>query len=112
MATIVHLAATPAAGAEFVGWRGDTTATNPLDLNMARPYDLTAVFVNAVTVDARGRAALLGGAPLDAATVAYLDAIGNQNGSFDVGDYLAWLRRTGQRVPLALTRGRCAMKRL
>ena len=96
-----------AAGAEFIGWRGDTTATGNLDLRMARPYDLSARFVSAVTVDPAAAArAVLGGPPLDAATAAYLDAIGNQNGSFDVGDYLAWLRRTGQRVPVALTRAR------
>lgn len=103
--TEVHLVATAAPGAEFIGWRGDTAATANLDLGMARPYDLTALFVTAVTVDATAAArALLGGPPLDATTVAYLDAIGNQNGSFDVGDYLAWLRRTGQRVPIALKR--------
>lgn len=103
--TGVHVTAAALPGAEFIGWRGDTTATGNLDLGMARPYDLTAVFVDAVTVDATAAArALLGGQPLDAATVAYLDAIGNQNGSFDVGDYLAWLRRTGQRVPVALKR--------
>lgn len=105
--TAVHLVATPGAGAEFIGWRGDTTATGNLDLGMARPYDLIARFVSAVTVDPAAAArAVLGGPPLDAATAAYLDAIGNQNGSFDVGDYLAWLRRTGQRVPVALARAR------
>ncbi|MGH7594550.1 MAG: InlB B-repeat-containing protein, partial [Gemmatimonadales bacterium] len=103
--TSVHLVATAVPGAEFVGWRGDTTGAANLDLTMARPYDVTALFVTAVTVDATAVVrALLGGPALDAATVTYLDTIGNQNGSFDVGDYLAWLRRTGQRVPMALKR--------
>jgi M6 family metalloprotease-like protein len=103
--TGVHVVPTAAAGAEFIGWRGDTVAAGSLDLAMARPYDLTALFVFSVTVDAAAAArALLGGPPLDAATAAYLDTVGNQNGSFDVGDYLAWLQRTGQRVPVALKR--------
>jgi M6 family metalloprotease-like protein len=101
--TVVHLAATPAAGAEFIGWRGDTTGAASLDLSAAHPYDLTAVFVNSVVIDVSAAArALLGGAPLSAAAASYLDAIGNQNGSYDIGDYAAWLRRTGQSVPAAL----------
>jgi hypothetical protein len=103
--TAVQLTATPTSGAEFVGWRGDSTGVGGIDLTMARPYDLTALFVESVTVDPSAAArALLGGTPLDAGTAAYLDTIGNQNGSFDVGDYLAWLQRSGQRVPAALRR--------
>jgi M6 family metalloprotease-like protein len=101
--TLVHLTVTPSAGAEFVGWRGDTTAATNLDLTVARPYDLTAVFINSVSIDVSAAArALLGGAPLSADAVAYLDAIGNQNGSYDIGDYTAWLQRTGQKLPAAL----------
>jgi hypothetical protein len=104
-ATSVHIAATPAPGAEFIGWRGDKVATGGLDLTMAKPYDITALFTSAVTVDPAAAArALLGGTPLDSAAAAYLDTIGNRNGSFDVGDYLAWLHRTGQRIPVALRR--------
>jgi hypothetical protein len=101
----VHLVATPSAGAEFIGWRGDTAAATSLDLAMRRPYDLTALFVDAVAIDpAVAARALLGGPPLSAAAAAYLDAIGNQNGSFDIGDYSAWLGRSGQRIPPALQR--------
>jgi len=101
----VQVAATAAPGAEFIGWRGDTTSTGALDVAMVRPYDLTAVFANSVTVDAASAArALMGGPALSTATAAYLDTIGNNNGIFDVGDYLAWLRRTGQHVPPVLKR--------
>ena len=101
--TVVHLVATPAVGAEFVGWRGDTSGVTALDLTANRAWDLTAVFLSATPIDAGAAArALLGGPTLSAAAVAYLDAIGNQNGVYDVGDYAAWLRRTGQRVPIAL----------
>lgn len=101
--TPLHLAASAAAGAEFIGWRGDTASTGPLDLAVNRPYDLTAVFVDKVAVDVSVAArALLGGTALSADAMAYLDAIGNQNGRYDVGDYTAWLRRTGQSLPASL----------
>ena len=102
--TAVSLTALPSVGAEFVGWRGDTTARSPaLNLTMNGPYDLTALFVGSATIDAATAArALLGGPPLDANAAAYLDTIGNRNGTFDVGDYLAWLRRTGQHLPPVL----------
>jgi len=35
---------------------------------------------------------LLGGGGLSAADVQYLDALGNHNGRFDVGDFQAYLR--------------------
>ena len=103
--SVVHVTALAATGAEFIGWRGDTTGQGNLDLNMARPYDLTALFLATAPVDAVTAArALLGGTPLSVSAAAYMDAIGNQNGTYDVGDYAAWLRRTGQRVPIALKR--------
>ena len=40
--------------------------------------------------------ALLGGAALPAATVEYLDNLGNKNGRLDVGDFRAYLRAQGQ----------------
>lgn len=104
--TEASVTATPSSGADFVGWRGDTTtAAATVSVQMNRPYDFTALFVQSAAIDAGAAArALLGGPPLDAASAAYLDTIGNRNGSYDVGDYLAWLRRTGQHVPPALAR--------
>lgn len=104
--TITRVSANAAAGVEFLGWRGDTTSTaTVLDIPVAHPFDLTADFVAIAAVDAAGAVrALLGGPPVDAVVSLYLDATGNRNGSFDVGDLLAWLRRTGQRVPPALLR--------
>ncbi len=102
---IARLIAMPNAGADFIGWRGDTTGTDTLQFPVAHAYDVTAVFLASVSVDPVAAArAVLGGAPLDAASAAYLDAIGNQNGTYDVGDYVAWLRRTGQRAPAVLQR--------
>ena len=39
---------------------------------------------------------LLGpGSPLNADQVRYLDFLGNNNGSYDIGDFLAWVKLTG-----------------
>jgi hypothetical protein len=43
------------------------------------------------------------GAPLNADQIRYLDFLGNSNGIFDVGDFLAWVKATG--APLALAKG-------
>ncbi|MEP6591538.1 MAG: M6 family metalloprotease domain-containing protein [Gemmatimonadota bacterium] len=104
--SVVRVSAIVPPGVEFLGWVGDTTVTTPVfDLSLTRPFDLTARFVTIAAVDAVAAVrALLGGPALDAAARDYLDAVGNRNGSFDVGDYLSWLRRTGQRVPVALQR--------
>ena len=32
---------------------------------------------------------------LDLGALTYLDLLGNQNGQFDVGDFLAWVNATG-----------------
>ena len=53
------------------------------------------VTVPAVTVDAAA-ADLLGGAPLDLTRRRFLDLQGNRNGNFDIGDFRAFLRATGQ----------------
>ena len=50
--------------------------------------------------------AVLGGAPLPPLAAAYLDATGNRNGGYDLGDLVAWLRRTGERIPPVLSRER------
>ncbi len=100
--TTVRLDVVPTAAVEFLGWRGDTTTSAvSLTLTTDKPYDLIAEFVAFVEVDATAATrALLGGPPLDAATVLYLDTIGNRNGGYDVGDLLAWLRKNRLPVPV------------
>ena len=44
-------------------------------------------------------------APLTADEVRYLDFLGNNNGSFDVGDFLAWVKLTGAPPSPAVTQG-------
>ncbi|HKC41162.1 MAG TPA: hypothetical protein VKC15_16595, partial [Gemmatimonadales bacterium] len=89
----VQLTATPTTGATFAGWSGDTVTRNPIiTLPMGRPYTVTAVFVTTADVVAH----LLGPtAPLTLVQQQALDANGNNNGSFDVGDFLAWVKATG-----------------
>jgi hypothetical protein len=95
-------------GSIFTGWRGDTTATDPvLQLTMRRGYDLEAHFVaqvNVVATDAVSE--LLGSPKLSDAQRIYLDELGNRNGIFDVGDLLAMYRRLGQAAPPALLKAR------
>ncbi|MGE0556037.1 MAG: hypothetical protein AB7R55_21625, partial [Gemmatimonadales bacterium] len=110
--TAATVTATPGAGAVFVGWQGDTTSTNPtLQLAMQRPYDLQASFAQAVTVavgDATSE--ILGTATLSTDQKNFLDLTGNRNGFFDLGDYLALLRRNGQAVPPAVLRAMAGQK--
>ncbi|HEX5575702.1 MAG TPA: hypothetical protein VFX42_07490, partial [Gemmatimonadales bacterium] len=87
----VTLTAAPQPGAVFAGWTGDTTTTaDTLTLTMRHPFDLMANFVGVreVVLDSAADA-LLGDAALLAEEAAYLDAVGNRNGVYDLGDFLA-----------------------
>ena len=44
---------------------------------------------------------MLGVAPLAAPQTTYLDSTGNGNGVYDLGDFLAFVTRTGQMVSAA-----------
>ncbi len=89
----VQLTATPGVGATFAGWSGDTISGNPIiTLTMGRPYTVTAIFVTTADVVAQ----LLGPtAPLTPSQIQALDINGNNNGGFDLGDFLAWVKATG-----------------
>lgn len=101
--TSVALEAAPQEGAVFAGWTGDTVTTQErLTLTMLRPFDLTANFVAVRPVALAGAAeALLGTASLLPEEAAYLDATGNRNGVYDLGDFLAASDRAST---LAVTR--------
>jgi hypothetical protein len=96
--TPVTLTATPAAGSVFGGWSGDTVAfTASLALAMERPYNLVARFLTDVAVPLEGAAQeVLGTATLTLDQKSFADQIGNRNGTYDVGDYLALVRRSDQ----------------
>jgi hypothetical protein len=95
--TPVTLTAAAIPGMTFVGWQSDTVATaNTLTLPMQRPYDVTAVYLvdQVIAVDA-ATDDLLGTSTLTLEQRNYLDQLGNRNGGYDVGDYLALLDRSG-----------------
>ena len=87
----VTLTPVPDTGSSFVGWSVDTvTGASVLALRAVRPYALVATFAGVADVLTQlltGRSALAGGQLL------VLDGLGNDNGRFDVGDFVAWLDR-------------------
>ena len=61
---------------------------------MSRAFTLSVTAPTLATSDVVAQ--LLGPtAPLNADQVRYLDYLGNNNGSFDIGDFLAWVKATG-----------------
>ncbi len=93
--TPLTLTASPEEGMTFAGWTGDTTVISPvLTLAVSRPFDLVATFTPTVAVTAADALqAVLGASALSEAQSAFLDLLGNRNGAFDLGDYLALVRR-------------------
>jgi M6 family metalloprotease-like protein len=87
----VTLRATPHPESVFAGWTGDTVAvTDTLTLQMLRPFDLTANFLLVREVAlAEAANVLFGNALLAPEQVSYLDVVGNRNGVYDLGDFLA-----------------------
>jgi M6 family metalloprotease-like protein len=87
----VSLQVAPQPDAVFVGWSGDTTATSDtLTLPIRHPFDLMANFVAVQDVVLTSAAdALFGTSALRSEEAAYLDAVGNRNGVYDLGDFLS-----------------------
>jgi hypothetical protein len=92
----VSLQAAPQPGAVFAGWSGDTTSRrDTLTLLMQRPFDLLANFIAVQDVALTNAAdALFGASMLESEEALYLDAVGNRNGVYDLGDFLAALERS------------------
>ncbi len=102
--SMVTLTARPAAGHKFAGWTGDTTSSDTvLVLTMDRNRSLLAQFTFAAPFTLTTAATdLLGSPALSAAQRTVLDDSGNHNGTYDLGDFLAWATATAQGVPPAL----------
>jgi uncharacterized repeat protein (TIGR02543 family) len=104
----VTVRAAPQPGAVFTGWTGDTTATtDSLALTMRHPFDLMANFVAVHAVVLTSAAdALLGNETIQSDDAAYLDAVGNRNGVYDLGDFLAAADRTAGTPGIAAAEAR------
>jgi hypothetical protein len=103
----------PASGATFAGWSGDTTATDPLlRVPGGRPFSVTATFSvsPAVIAVVDAAKALMGGPLLAGEVSAGLDAAGNHNGQYDLGDFLAYLDRNHATLSPALLQQLLAQK--
>jgi hypothetical protein len=95
--TQVALRAEAQPGSVFAGWTGDTTmAGDTVSLVIQHPFDLLANFVavREVPLD-RAANGLFGTDVLDQEEVVYLDAVGNRDGVYDLGDFLAASDRGG-----------------
>jgi M6 family metalloprotease-like protein len=92
----ISLRADPQQSAVFAGWSGDTTSTrDTLAFTLQHPFDLTANFVAFQEIAVSKAAdAILGTTTLPGEDVLYLDAAGNRNGSYDLGDFLAAVDRS------------------
>jgi M6 family metalloprotease-like protein len=93
----VGLTAHPAPNAMFVGWTGDVPSSlQHLKLTAGQPYSVTANF-SAAPLDSVV-AMLLNAHGLTALQAQTLDFQGNQNGHYDLGDFLAWLDQSGTAI--------------
>jgi M6 family metalloprotease-like protein len=103
--TPVSIRARAPENAVFVGWSGDTVATHDtLTLIIQRPLTLLASFVAVQNVALTNAAdALFGAGTLRAEEAAYLDAAGNRNGVYDLGDFLAANDRSGAAPAVAVS---------
>jgi M6 family metalloprotease-like protein len=102
--SLVTLTARPAAGHKFAGWTGDTTSSDTsIVLTMDRNRSLMAQFTFTAPFTLTAAATdLLGSPALSVAQRTVLDDAGNHNGTYDLGDFLAWVTATAQGVPPAL----------
>jgi len=100
----VTLTARAAAGHRFTGWTGDTTSSDTvLVLTMNRNRALLAQFTFTAPFTLTAAADDLLGVPsLSVAQRTVLDESGNHNGTYDLGDFLAWTHATAQGVSPAL----------
>ncbi|AHG88830.1 hypothetical protein J421_1293 [Gemmatirosa kalamazoonensis] len=93
----VTLTATAQPGSGFAGWSGACTGTAPCQIRLAAAANVTATFAVLPNVTAAVND-LFDGRSLTAAERSVLDALGNADGTFNLGDVLSLLDRTGQRL--------------
>ena len=96
----ISLRAAPQPDAVFLNWTGDTISTrDTLTLRMLHPFSVVANFIGVQQVTLPDAAeSLLGSSVLGAQQAVYLDAAGNRNGTYDLGDFLAAADRSATPV--------------
>jgi M6 family metalloprotease-like protein len=101
----VSLRAAPQPDAVFLNWSGDTTSSgDTLTLRMVHPFSVVANFVRVQQVTLTAAAeALFGRSVLATQQEVYLDAAGNRDGAYDLGDFLAAVERP-EDAPLTTAR--------
>jgi hypothetical protein len=99
--TAVTLIADPTGGSTFDGWTGDCSGAQPAcAIVVNADVRATPRFV-APRPAAELAQALLGSLTLSSAEQRELDRFGNKDGTFNLGDLLALLTRTGERLSAA-----------
>jgi len=114
----VTLTATDTSAATgFLTWAGDTVSKSAtITLPMSRPYTVRAMFLPPLSTADVVAQLLSGTSAVTAVQLADLDQLGNNNGAFDVGDFLAWVQATGapltaqQRAPVGVRKTRGAAR--
>jgi len=85
---------TASTGALFTGWTGACSGVGACTVTLDQARGVGATFLPNPQVITMVSAALTGGAGVPAAVQAALDATGNHNGVFDLGDLVALVERT------------------
>jgi hypothetical protein len=105
VATPVTLTATASSTSLFTLWTGAGACDHvpACEVSLSQATGVTARFVLAPNENA-GAEPLLGGTPLAAEAVAALDQLGNKNGAYDIGDYLALIDHLATPIRFATVR--------
>jgi hypothetical protein len=101
--TWVTLSARPDTSSAFAGWDSACEGTRPCSASIDQDRTITATFQQVAEPDAEAAAEHLLGRPrLTLIELLYVDQWGNDNYTYDLGDFLALLNRTGQSVSAAI----------
>jgi hypothetical protein len=97
--TSVTLTADPSGGSTFGGWTGTCSGAQSTCVFVVNAETQATAQFNPPRPAAELAAALLGRLTMSDEEQHQLDRFGNKDGSFNLGDLLALLARTGQRLP-------------
>ena len=97
------LVAVPSATSGFIGWSGACSGRTACAVTGTEPTEVRANFVDVALIPADVAAkALLTGSGLTAEQRDLLDSTGNGDGTYNLGDLLAYLERTNQQLSTSI----------